>query len=857
MRSNSHVLFSVILLSFTINIIHVRSMGKSESDSGSFLISCGSSDGGTDADGRKWVPDSPYLNSSAISINSTAQTQDPSLPSQIPYMSARIFTSPSTYQFPVSPKKRLWLRLYFYPSTYSNFSSSDAYFAVVANGFTLLNNFSAFISAKALTQAYFIKEYSLTPVHSGKLEITFTPSSQHSGSYAFINGIEIIHMPHIFKEASWVSYLGQTLDLGTYSFQTMFRLNVGGQYIGPTGDSGLGRIWYDDSPYLYGAADGVTYEKDKDMKIQYSSNIPEYIAPVDVYSSARSMGPNPSVNENYNLTWIFQVDANFTYLVRLHFCELQFTKINQRVFDIFVSNQTAEIGADVIGWVGSKGVPIYKDYVTYVTDDPGDEELWVALHPTVSEKPQYYDAVLNGLEIFKINDNMRNLAGLNPTPSEMLLEAEAQVFGDSSPSNHNPGKVIGGVAGAAGLAVAAAAVCFIAYERKKRKAHGTGSSVGSGLPIYGKCQISTGKLTISGKGSSQISTLRGHFCCHFSLSEIRNATKNFNESEVIGVGGFGKVYKGIINGGTKVAVKRSNPSSQQGVREFQAEIDMLSKLRHRHLVSLVGFCEENGEMILVYDYMARGTLREHLYKNNKSTLPWKQRLEICIGAAKGLHYLHTGVKYTIIHRDVKSTNILLDENWVAKVSDFGLSRTGPSLHQTHVSTLVKGSFGYLDPEYFRRQQLTEKSDVYSFGVVLFEVLCARPALDPSLPKEQVCLSDWALLCQKNGNLVDIIDPQLKGKINLESMNKFADTACKCLADQGLERPSMGDVLWNLEFALQLEENPYDGKCAEEKANDAYAMHSFSLTTEEERTSSELEDSSNSAIFSQPADPNGR
>ncbi|PSR92509.1 Receptor-like protein kinase [Actinidia chinensis var. chinensis] len=851
MISKNHIFFSLIFTSF---FTFKSSNASSAPNSVSFLLACGSRAAATDASGRKWVPDSKFLTNSENSITATAQSQDPSLPSSIPYMTARIFTSSSTYTFPVSPPNRHWVRFHFYPSSYSKFNTSAAYLSVISNGFTLLKNFSASITSQALTQAYIIKEFSLNPIQSSSLNLTITPKT---GAVAFVNGIEVISMPEIFQPGIMVGFSDQSIDTKNYTLQTMFRLNVGGQYIPSTSDSGLSRIWYDDSPYLYGAALGITSEAEKNVTIRYPSNLPEYIAPVDVYRTARTMGPTAKLNLNYNLTWVFQVDANFTYLVRLHFCEFQLSRTNQRAFDIFINNQTAQLAADVLAWADSKkGVPVYKDFAVYVGEGNGGEELWVALHPSVSMKPEFYDAILNGLEIFKVNDTSGNLAGPNPVPSGLQKkEQEPRSFAQSKSSYL--GAIIGGVfSGLVGFGLLVGVLVFL--NSKKCKTGGGKKSNPSGwLPLYRRSQSFGTKSTISGKssGSSQISTLGGGLCRHFSLSEIKYATNSFAESVVIGVGGFGKVYRGIIDGGVEVAIKRSNPSSEQGVHEFQTEIDLLSKLRHRHLVSLIGACEEEEEMILVYDYMANGTLREHLYKSQKPPLSWKQRLEICIGAARGLHYLHTGAKYTIIHRDVKTTNILLDEKWVAKVSDFGLSRTGPTLSQTHVTTVVKGSFGYLDPEYFRRQQLTDKSDVYSFGVVLFEVLCGRSVLNPSLPKDQVSLVDWALFNDRNGTIDTIIDHHIKAETSHECLNKFVETAVKCLSDQGIERPSMGSVLWNLEYALQLQDNPDGPKVvAEQKANDAFAMQSKLLSFEEE--GEETEDSTN-AIFSEIVNPRGR
>ncbi|KAI3754384.1 hypothetical protein L1987_54167 [Smallanthus sonchifolius] len=303
--------------------------------------------------------------------------------------------------------------------------------------------------------------------------------------------------------------------------------------------------------------------------------------------------------------------------------------------------------------------------------------------------------------------------------------------------------------------------------------------------------------------------LSPHPCRVFSLTEIQSATKDFDDELVIGQGGFGKVYKGQISSqedGHVVAIKRLDSMSSQGELEFRAEIETLSMMRHCHLVSLIGYCDDNKEMILVYEYMANGTLYHHLHKAD-TPLNWIQRMKIAIGAGRGLDYLHTGVgtRHGIIHRDVKSSNILLDENWEALLSDFGLSKIGPTNQSSsYVDASVKGTFGYLDPEYFYTRRLTRKTDVFAFGVVLFELLSGRLPVDIRHGEENCSLVRWAKKCVKERKLDQMVDSNIRGTIFPKCLRQFAQIAYHCLLSVPKERPTITVVVASLQAILELQ-----------------------------------------------------
>ncbi|KAL4376825.1 hypothetical protein GQ457_02G005910 [Hibiscus cannabinus] len=820
----------------------------------------------------------------------------PSSVDNVPYSTARLSNSEFTYSIPLTAGPK-FIRFYFYPTSYSGIGdlSNKAFFSVKAGQHILLRNFSASLHAGG--EHPLVKEYCVN-VDGQRLNLTFIPSPDITGSYAFINGIEVVSMPsnlyyRAFGDEDGVTFLGQAQGLlypieNSTAFELMYRVNVGGREIPPAADTGMFRHWLKDDDYLTIAKPSAL---PVNTSIELNFNvIPPFSAPTEVYLTARSMGRNKTKNEEYNLTWEFPVDSGFRYFVRLHFCEFQkeITKESDRVFKILLANLTAEAEADVIAWSLGNGVPVYRDYVVEIGTIQGNKKqqnLSIALHPTPAWKTHYSDAILNGVEIFKLS-NKFVLAGPNPDPVPINQQTNSPP--PSTKSNDNNKSVFGIVGGVISGFLVLSLLCFFIFRRKMRV-----KDPGSSKGVLQSNQVSSAMKSSKSTKSRGGSSLPSYLCRYFSLAEIKGATNNFDDVFIVGFGGFGNVYKGFIDGGaTQVAIKRLNPGSQQGAHEFRTEIEMLSQLRHVHLVSLIGYCNDGDEMILVYDYMARGTLRDHLYNTDNPPLPWKQRLEICLGAATGLQYLHSGAKHTIIHRDVKTTNILLDEKWVAKVSDFGLSRVGPTnMSQTHVSTIVKGSWGYLDPEYSRRGQLTEKSDVYSFGVVLCEILCARPPLSRSAERAQISLAPWFQQCHQNGTLHNIIDPFLKDKIVPECLKKFTEVVMSCLDEEGTERPSMDAVVWGLQFALQLQElveegirpnlgagiggdidnsAPFTANEMEDDSGEVFSsigdhvmnsrsISTFSLTTSDEPSFiTEYSDKNPSkAVFSEIRDPQGR
>ncbi|KAL8222865.1 hypothetical protein R6Q57_020264 [Mikania cordata] len=288
----------------------------------------------------------------------------------------------------------------------------------------------------------------------------------------------------------------------------------------------------------------------------------------------------------------------------------------------------------------------------------------------------------------------------------------------------------------------------------------------------------------------------------FTFEELQEYTNNFSEFNNIGKGGYGMVYKGSLPNGQLVAIKRARKGSSQGGLEFKTEIELLSRVHHKNVVNLIGFCFDQGEQMLVYEYIVNGTLKDSLSGRSGIWLDWTRRLKIALGAARGLQYLHDHADPPIIHRDVKTNNILLDERLDAKVADFGLSRPLSGANITHITTGVKGTMGYMDPEYYLTQQLTEKSDTYGFGVVMLELITARNPIDNG----KYIVKEVKESMNKNKELYDlhkVLDPTIGLTSPLKGFERFIDLACRCVEETQIQRPTMSEVVKELESIMEL------------------------------------------------------
>ncbi|KAM7270405.1 hypothetical protein ACFE04_029619 [Oxalis oulophora] len=657
---------------FLVTVLVCLRIGEAQSKS--YFINCGSSSSVT-INGRKWVgdvaPDSNLtLGSPGVAVNTTTLNGNSTLDPV--YKSARIFTRELNYTFE-GVHGNYVVRLHFCPFSFDGFDANKSSFGVSANSLQLIsqlnvpgkisdNNLNMQRSDGNSSSSFsIIKEYILDINVAGNFVIKFAPTK---GSFGFINAMEIIPVVDKLFPDSVGKVGGGEASLSGRGVETMYRLNVGGGEIKPNQDSDLYRSWEVD--YSYMVTTNAGSEISNTSNITYSSMNDSSIAPLLVYETARTMSNSQVLVNRFNMSWKFKVDPDFDYLIRLHFCELVYDKASQRIFRIFINNRTAAYGVDIFAKAGGMNKAYHQDYFDAINSKI--KTLWVQLGPDTATGASETDAILNGLEIFKLSRN-GNLAYVEKFDS----------FEKSNNSNTRRLWIgVGaGVASIALLTVLSILICCFCKNRKTKTKDAKNTSPGW-RPLFLHINSTPNiKGTTNHYGKGSMASVR--VGKQFTLAEIRLATNNFDESLVIGVGGFGKVFKG------------------------ETEDD------------------------------------------------------------------------------------------------------GPALDHTHVSTAVKGSFGYLDPEYFRRQQLTEKSDVYSFGVVLFEVVCARPVINPTLPKDQINLAEWAMKWQKEKLLETIMDPRLKGKYSPESLEKFGEIAEKCLADEGKSRPTMGEVLWHLEYVLQLQE----------------------------------------------------
>ncbi|KAI5594467.1 hypothetical protein BDE02_03G075100 [Populus trichocarpa] len=358
--------------------------------------------------------------------------------------------------------------------------------------------------------------------------------------------------------------------------------------------------------------------------------------------------------------------------------------------------------------------------------------------------------------------------------------------------------------------------CFYIFKDKSKNMKGKANSAPE-LGGQRKSDIPSSSRTAKSlpcpRSIPELYNVSEHNLQVFSFQELREATNGFNRLLKIGEGGFGSVYKGTIrpaNGQGDpivVAIKKLNNHGLQGHKQWLAEVQFLRVVSHPNLVKLIGYCSVDGERgiqrLLVYEYMPNRSLEDHLFNRGLPNLPWRKRLEIILGAAEGLAYLHGGMEVQVIYRDFKSSNVLLDEDFKPKLSDFGLAREGPTGDRTHVSTAVLGTYGYAAPEYVETGHLTSQSDIWSFGVVLYEILTGRRTVERNRPAAEQKLLYWVKQFPVDSSRFSmIIDPRLRNEYSIKAARQIAKLADSCLNKNAKERPAMTQVVASLKQIIQ-------------------------------------------------------
>ncbi|KAL3515801.1 hypothetical protein ACH5RR_022703 [Cinchona calisaya] len=461
------------------------------------------------------------------------------------------------------------------------------------------------------------------------------------------------------------------------------------------------------------------------------------------------------------------------YIGTLHFFSYSFS-------DLQNTSYYRILAGSLISKIRSNGVPVDSVNVSNPSND-----VYSYLQFRVQIFPSGQDS-FNRTSIstigFLLNHQPFQLQYFGPF---FFIDESYCCFAGEKKSSHT-GAIAGGSVGGAVIFIVILTGVFCAYQKKRaRREEMKNNPFASWDPD---------------KGNGGVPQLKG--ATWFSFEELRKYTNNFSESNCIGSGGYGKVYKGMLASGQVVAIKRAQQGSMQGAVEFKTEIELLSRIHHKNVVSLVGFCYDQGEQMLVYEYISNGTLGESLSGKSGMRLDWMRRLGIALDAARGLTYLHELASPPIIHRDIKSNNILLDDHFNAKVADFGLSKLLGDESKGYITTQVKGTLGYMDPEYYMTQQLTEKSDVYSFGVVLLELMTARAPIERG--KHIVRVVQDAVNNTKEAFLVhEILDPKLSEEGKLGGVEKFLELAMRCVQESGAGRPTMNEVAREVENIIQL------------------------------------------------------